>query len=228
MPLQPRFVCGAARYPLALESLLTLRAQAWVWSVGFAALRLIARPPIIAARGANVLSSRMPHHRRRRRGATARVDCTCRGPCRPRYRRDAYISTDIAAAPLLWVLPLALYLLTFVAVLHDKPLFSHDLVIKIVRSWSRRSRSPCLAATANTGSPPWRSTAALFVLALACHGEVMRGVRTPVRLTEFYLWTSLAGSYRRRLRRTARAASFQSDLRVSVLVVAALFALPGA
>ena len=42
-------------YPLALESLLTLRAQAWVWSVGFAGFAiLIAMAAMIAARGANV------------------------------------------------------------------------------------------------------------------------------------------------------------------------------
>ena len=41
-------------YPLALESLLTLRGQAWAWSVGFALLALlIAVAGMIAARGAN-------------------------------------------------------------------------------------------------------------------------------------------------------------------------------
>ena len=40
----------------------------------------------------------------------------------------SYITTDIAAAPFLWVLPLALYLLTFVAVFRDRPWISHDTV----------------------------------------------------------------------------------------------------
>src|SRR5438045_3225233 len=39
-------------YPLALESLLTLRTQAWPWSLGFAGLAiLIAIPAMVAARG---------------------------------------------------------------------------------------------------------------------------------------------------------------------------------
>src|SRR5690606_31970823 len=43
----------------------------------------------------------------------------------------AHISTDVAAVPLLWVLPLALYLLTFVIVFQTKPVVSHDFFLKI-------------------------------------------------------------------------------------------------
>src|SRR5437763_13269359 len=42
-------------YPLAIESMLTLRAQAWIWSVGFAALALlVAIAATLAARGTGV------------------------------------------------------------------------------------------------------------------------------------------------------------------------------
>ena len=40
----------------------------------------------------------------------------------------SYITTDIASAPFLWVLPLALYLLTFVAVFRDPPWLRQDMV----------------------------------------------------------------------------------------------------
>ena len=36
-----------------------------------------------------------------------------------------HLSTDIAAAPFLWVIPLALFLLTFVLVFREKPFISH-------------------------------------------------------------------------------------------------------
>src|SRR5947209_16053040 len=43
-------------YPLAIDSMLTLRAQAWVWSLGFAGLAvLIAAAAMLSARGANQL-----------------------------------------------------------------------------------------------------------------------------------------------------------------------------
>ena len=40
----------------------------------------------------------------------------------------SYITTDVAAAPFLWVLPLALYLLTFVAVFRERPWIAHETV----------------------------------------------------------------------------------------------------
>ena len=119
-------------YPLAIESMLTLRAQAWVWSLGFAGLAmLIAAAAMVSARGA----SQVPILR-----ATSAAKPTARDriswtvlaaiPAGLVIAVTAYISTDIAAAPLLWVLPLALYLLTFVAVFRDRPWFSHDFVLK--------------------------------------------------------------------------------------------------
>ncbi len=41
----------------------------------------------------------------------------------------SHISTDVAAAPLLWVLPLSLYLLTWVVVFQKKPLISHKWIV---------------------------------------------------------------------------------------------------
>ena len=41
----------------------------------------------------------------------------------------AHISTDVAAVPLLWVIPLALYLLTFVIVFASRPLIPHNLLV---------------------------------------------------------------------------------------------------
>src|SRR5258708_39788487 len=41
------------------------------------------------------------------------------------------VTTDVAAAPFLWVAPLALYLLTFVAVFRDRPWIAHDTVARL-------------------------------------------------------------------------------------------------
>ena len=43
----------------------------------------------------------------------------------------AHISTDVAAVPLLWVIPLALYLLTFVIVFSRRPIIPHWLVVEV-------------------------------------------------------------------------------------------------
>jgi hypothetical protein len=218
-------------YPLALESLLTLRAQAWVWSVGFAGLAvLIATAAIVAARGANdpvvarAASSARPTWR-------ARLAWTALAaiPAGLVIAVTAYISTDIAAAPLLWVLPLALYLLTFVAVFRDKPWFSHDLVVKIVPFVV----APLAITLLGGDREYWLATMALnllalFVLALACHGEVYARRPEPARLTEFYLWTSLGGVIGGIFAGLLAPHLFNQTYEYPILVVAALFALPGA
>src|SRR5262249_62051087 len=44
----------------------------------------------------------------------------------------SYITTDVAAAPFLWVVPLALYLLTFVAIFRDRPWISQATLVRLV------------------------------------------------------------------------------------------------
>jgi hypothetical protein len=41
----------------------------------------------------------------------------------------AHVSTDVAAAPLLWVVPLALYLATFVIVFQTRPILPHRWMV---------------------------------------------------------------------------------------------------
>jgi hypothetical protein len=218
-------------YPLALESLLTLRAQAWTWSVGFAGLAiLIAVAAMIAARGAN---GHVIAHAKSAAPATLRdrVAWTALAaiPAGLVIAVTAYISTDIAAAPLLWVLPLALYLLTFVAVFRDKPWFTHDLVIKIVPFLA----APLAITLLGGDREYWLATMALnllalFVLALACHGEVYARRPSPARLTEFYLWTSFGGVIGGIFAGLLAPHLFNQTYEYPILVVAALLALPGA
>src|SRR6185503_8894776 len=117
-------------YPLVIESVLTLRAQAWMWSVGFAGLALlIAAAAMTAARGAqSVAVAYLTPAERPTLRDRASWTVLAAIPAGLVIAVTAYISTDVAAAPLLWVLPLALYLLTFVAVFRDRPWFPHDLV----------------------------------------------------------------------------------------------------
>ena len=105
-----------------------------------------------------------------------------------------YISTDIASVPLLWVVPLALYLLTFVLVFARRPPLRHmwmvelqtpivlGLTVLFVMSSHRRPSAQMAL-----------HLSAFFVTAMVCHGELAR-LRPRVRhLTEFYLWLSVGG-----------------------------------
>jgi hypothetical protein len=217
-------------YPLAIESLMPLRLQAWAWSVGFAALAvLIAVAGVIAARGATVHAS----------AATVVAPPTLRDrlvwitlaaiPAGLVIAVTAYISTDVAAAPLLWVLPLALYLLTFVAVFRDRAWFRHDWVIQVVPFLV----APLTIALLGAERLYWVATMslnllALFALALLCHGEVYRRRPAPARLTEFYLWTSLGGVIGGIFAGLLAPHLFKSTFEYPVLIVGGLLALPGA
>jgi hypothetical protein len=216
-------------YPLALESLLTLRTQAWAWSVGFAGLAiLIAAAAMIAVRGDGMVihaaAAQRPSWRDRAVWAALAAI-----PAGLVIAVTAHISTDIAAAPLLWVLPLALYLLTFVAVFREKPWFSHNLVIKIVPFVV----APLAITLLGGDREYWLASIALnllalFVLALACHGEVYARRPAPALLTEFYLWTSFGGVVGGIFAGLAAPHLFNTTYEYPILVTAALLALPGA
>jgi hypothetical protein len=216
-------------YPLALESLLTLRMQSWVWSVGFAGLAvLIAVTAMIAARGngITVTAAGVQHPSWRDRAVWAALAAIPAGLV---IAVTAHISTDIAAAPLLWVLPLALYLLTFVAVFREKPWFSHDLVLKIVPFLV----APLAITLLGGDREYWLASMALnllalFVLALACHGEVYARRPAPALLTEFYLWTSLGGVIGGIFAGLLAPHLFNTTYEYPILIVAAVLVLPGA
>jgi hypothetical protein len=116
-----------------------------------------------------------------------------------------YMSTDISAIPFFWVLPLSLYLLSFILVFlrwpvpwtgtgrigqvtpHKVMLVAQLVCVPLLM----------LVLLTNAVSPIWRSTMAcllaFFTTACACHGELAKD-RPPTRyLTEFYLWMSVGG-----------------------------------
>ncbi|MDQ3680622.1 MAG: fused MFS/spermidine synthase [Actinomycetota bacterium] len=105
-----------------------------------------------------------------------------------------YITTDIAAVPLLWVLPLALYLLTFVIAFSPSPLPWFGLVSVL---------QPLLllelvflvivGVTEPVGLLLAMNLVVLLLSGLVCHGQLARD-RPPARhLTEFYLWVAVGG-----------------------------------
>ncbi len=105
-----------------------------------------------------------------------------------------FLSTDTAAIPLMWVIPLALYLLTFILVFARRPPLPHAALVR----WMPLVMVVVVFTLLSEASEPvwlvllihWLG---FFVVAMVCHGELARD-RPPVHyLTEFYFWLSVGG-----------------------------------
>jgi len=105
-----------------------------------------------------------------------------------------YLSTDIASVPFLWVIPLALYLLTFVLVFARRPLFPRWFILhaQLVLGLTLMV-ALCLGAGRGIIGPSVLHLLAFFVTAMMCHRELADGRPRAEYLTEFYLWMSLGG-----------------------------------
>ncbi|WP_420125639.1 spermidine synthase [Longimicrobium sp.] len=105
-----------------------------------------------------------------------------------------FITTDLSPAPLLWVLPLALYLLSFTFVFARRPLIPHEWMVAVHPS---AIAIAVLLLTAGYVKKPAFAVPmhllALFIIAMAAHGELARRRPHVRHLTEFYLWISVGG-----------------------------------
>ncbi|HWP70737.1 MAG TPA: fused MFS/spermidine synthase [Gemmatimonadaceae bacterium] len=105
-----------------------------------------------------------------------------------------YLSTDIASVPFLWVIPLALYLLTFVLVFAERPLFPRWLMLHVQLVLGLALIvALCLGAGRGILGPAALHLTAFFVTAMMCHRELADSRPRVEYLTEFYLWMSLGG-----------------------------------
>ena len=104
------------------------------------------------------------------------------------------ITTDISPIPLLWVIPLALYLLTFIVA------FTPGLKLPLGRLGKILAMSVLflsLALLTGATEPLWLvltlHLATFFVAGLVCHGRLAAERPPAEHLTSFYLWMSLGG-----------------------------------
>lgn len=185
-------------YPIILEPLLGLKSQQRLWSAGFLAVALLIAAVAWVAR-----------RRGRSRSVTrsailepplgtwtrARWVLLAFAPSSLLLGVTTYITTDLAAVPLLWVLPLTLYLLTFVIVFSRRPAIPHAWMIRAM-PYAAIVLAGLLCVGVYGHLPiPFLLVhlAAFFVLAMVCHGELAQSRPDSAHLTEYYLWVSLGG-----------------------------------
>ncbi len=204
----PYFLYGASNvgsflallsYPFLVEPLSRLGQQTTTWSVLFYVLiALIALCGLLLVRSKNAAPSAAPVARGTLQAPTLKDGAIWAAlaavPAGLMIAVTAHISTDIAAAPLLWVIPLALYLLSYVLVFQVKPLIPHEFFVRaqpflialLVATYAVDLKFNILAVFAI-------HIATFFVTCMVCHGELARRRPAARYLTAFYLWMAVGG-----------------------------------
>ncbi|HEU4597493.1 MAG TPA: fused MFS/spermidine synthase [Pyrinomonadaceae bacterium] len=106
-----------------------------------------------------------------------------------------YITTDVASAPLLWVIPLTLYLLSFVLVFARRTLLSWRLMARLLPG---AGIIITLIYLSGATEPAWFlilfHLVFLFIAAMVCHGQLAEERPPAAHLAEFYLFVSIGGA----------------------------------
>jgi hypothetical protein len=184
---------GLISYPLIVEPLLTLEQQSALWTGGYALLVLLVAGcaltiPPHSVEAAPESTSPAPSTRR-----VLHWIALSAVPSGLMLSTTTHLTTDIVAMPLLWALPLGLYLLSFViAFANARGVTTFmtqvaPLVILIAGglAFADGSHRPFFSGTLGLSL--------LFFVAVTLHGELYRLRPGPDRLTGFYLTMALGG-----------------------------------
>lgn len=183
-------------YPILVEPLSTLRGQTMGWTIGYGGfVLLMATLALFVSRA---------------RAAVIEAPVEDAGPA-PTWRQrlvwialaaipsslmlgvTTHITTDVASAPFLWVIPLALYLVTFIIAFSDKPVMSFETTLLFQAAAVAACATILPFKNANFILQLGVHLAAFFLTALMCHQALVARRPKPAHLTEFYLWMSFGG-----------------------------------
>ena len=187
---------GLMLYPVVLEPFFSVTAHRWAWSVGFIALLFLVvacavsrarafdveglrRPPLVTPAPTWALAGRwvwlalVP--------SSLTLGCT------------TYLSTELAPVPLLWVLPLALYLGTFILSFTGRIIRPEAPIVRVVSVIALAVATLHIAGRATNATGLLLHLGALFVICALCHGRLADDRPAPDHLTGFYLWVSVGG-----------------------------------
>ena len=202
-------LAGLLLYPTVVERQLPLHAQSFGWTIGYVGLALMTAACALATWRLSARTGTAPPAGPATTRAAETVSETSGRQWRERGRwillaaapsslllgLTTYLTTDIAAIPLLWVIPLSLYLLTFILAFAQPPVVPRAFAVR----WQ-----PMLAVVliiflfwgdmfAVTALLPFHLLA-FFLTALLCHSALADARPGAGRLTEYYLWVAAGGA----------------------------------
>jgi hypothetical protein len=233
-------------FPIVLERYLTLPEQSSAWRIAYIMmLTLLAVCAIMIVRSgvwqevaetrsAPVDDAGIPWRRRLRWLALAAI------PSSLMLGVTTYISSEVAPIPLIWILPLAIYLGTLVLAFAATERLSDALNAVFARGLTWRSAAGTLLGLgafagvfllvlALWGSRPAVVVAHLLLFAgaaMVCHIQLAADRPPAHRLTEFYLWTAVGGALGGAFNTLVGPAVFTSVLEYPLALTAVLMVLP--
>jgi hypothetical protein len=188
-------------YPLVVEPTLRLQQQVRLWTIGYAMFAGLAGLCAVA-----VWRRGLPQTRAHAADTLTPATESLAWSTRLRWAGYAFIpssllmavtshiSTDVASVPLLWIVPLSLYLLTFIAAFSPGATKIREVGARVM---PLGIIGLTLLLVAQMQQPMWAIVpfhlVVFAVVALVCHSELAAARPSTARLTEFYLWISFGG-----------------------------------
>ena len=191
-------------YPTLVERLLPLRAQAWLWTATYS---LFAVFSLLCAR----LSSRVSSPSLPIPQSSSLFLTPDTAPRTPRpvllwfslaacgsmtlMATTNEMCQEVASIPLLWVLPLCLYLVSFILCFQSERLYSRAVfgfLLAAALGWAALVLFRGFTVPIRVQIAAYST--ALFAVCMVCHGELARSKPEPGRLTSFYLTISAGGA----------------------------------
>jgi hypothetical protein len=187
-------------YPVAVEPWLALRTQAWMWSglfLVYAASMIYCATAASPAATAHATPATEPAEEPAPLSVFQIVFWLALSACGSTLLLAAtnHICQEVAVIPFLWIVPLSIYLLTFVLCFdgegwYNRRLFALLAAVSICGA--------CYMAMRETPPKIWLQALADIGIVLGgcmiCHGELSRSKPEPSRLTQFYLALSAGGA----------------------------------
>jgi hypothetical protein len=217
---------GLIAYPLIVEPMLPVAVQSSAWSLGYGAVVLLVAASALA------LPKTDPRQFNEGTAATApRLKSICHWivlaaiPSALIMSTTLFITTDIVAIPLLWVVPLGLYLLSF-----SVAFATNRRPAKLIGAVAPLSL--LLAAGGLMMPANWwlfvfaAAIFSLFAVSVALHGALFDRRPDPQHLTAFYLYLSVGGALGGIFGALVAPLLFDWTYEHPLLMIAAALALP--
>ena len=205
-------VLALLAYPTIMEPSLTIKAQSILWAAGYGLFAILTLTcAVLTKKSFSVCFPEDAPRRDTQEILGTPAHCIDDAPLPTLRQRlswlalafipsslmlgvTTFFTTDIAAIPLFWIVPLTIYLLTFIITFARTTPVLHRIMIRLL--------PPGIILLlfyifSSIDPPVWFNflihLSTFFIAAMVCHGELARSRPSTRHLTEFYLIMSLGG-----------------------------------